>query len=205
MRSQQELEHLLDQYDLKHAKRGGLAMAAYKLSAEAGGKFLNAVDVVKKFFPDLPDEDRAALSDILNRDLAGDGRGWLRVLVAGGDIPQRLRLAKKSKWQMQGRKVFDVKAGPRPVLFELCDGLYWDGEIATRNSDGTPVPDGFYVGLMGDDWRLVRGSDGGDLLYGPYASFDEAERVVQIKWQGTASVERDEGLIPRRDPEDRIH
>src|SRR6516164_1473759 len=112
MRLQQELEHLLDQYDLKHAKRGGLAMAAFKLSKKAGGKFLNAFDVVNQFFPDLPDEDRAALSDILNRDLAGDGRGWLRVLVVGGDIPLRLRLAKKSVWQMQGLKKLKIEGAP---------------------------------------------------------------------------------------------
>src|SRR6516225_2315644 len=121
MRSQQELEHLLDQYDLKHAKRGGLAMAAYKLSAKAGGKYMNAIDVVNRFFPDLSDDDGAALSDILNRDLAGDGRGWLRVLVTGGDIPLRLRLAKKSKWQMQGLKELQIERAPALTIFELCD------------------------------------------------------------------------------------
>ena len=170
MRSQQELEHILDQYDLDHATRGGLAGAALKLTREAGFDVMSAPMVVNHLFPGLPKEDRRNLIDILNRDLVGDGRGWLRILVVGGDIPQRLRLAKKSKWQMQGRKLFDVKDGPKPVLFELCDGFYWDGELATRNSDGTPALDGFYIGLLGDDWYLIRGSDGGDILYGPYAS-----------------------------------
>ena len=170
MRSQQELEHLLDQYDLKHAKRGGLAGAVLELAKKAGFDVMSAPKVVNRLFPDLPDEDRRGLIDILNRDLVGEGRGRLRVLVEGGDIPLRLRLAKKSVWQMQGRKLFEVEDGPRPVLFELCDGFYWDGEPAIRNSDGTPALDGFYVGLLGDDWRLIRGFDGGDILYGPYAA-----------------------------------
>jgi len=59
------------------------------------------------------------------------------------------------------------------------------------------------IGLLGDDWYLIRGSDGGDILYGPYASAEEAERVIEIKWQGTASVER-EGMVSR-DPGDRVH
>ena len=160
MRSQQELERLLDQYDLKHAKRGGLAMAAYKLSAKAGGKFLNAVDVVNKFFPNLSDDDGAALSDILNRDLGGDGRGWLHVLVTGGDIPLRLRLAKKSKWQMQGLKELKIEGAPALTIFELCDGFYWDGERATINGTDTPMPDGFYVFELGDDDFIVQSSDG---------------------------------------------
>jgi hypothetical protein len=193
MRSQQELEHLLDQYDLQHAEQGGLAGAVLKLAEEAGSNVMSAPMVADRFFPDLPDEDRRNLIDILNRDAVGDGRGWLRILIVDGDIPQRLRLAKKSKWQMQGRKVFDVPEGPRLALFELCEGLYWDGEIATRISDG--APDGFYVGLLGDDECLIRGSDGGNILYGPFASAEEAERMIWVKWQGTASVERDDGLI----------
>jgi hypothetical protein len=48
---------------------------------------------------------------------------------------------------------------------------------------------------LGDDEYLVRGSDGGDLLYGPYASAEEAERVIWVKWQGTPSVERDDDPI----------
>jgi hypothetical protein len=195
MRSQQELEHLLDQYDLDHAEQGGLAGATLKMAKEAGSDVMSAPMVVKYFFPDLPKEDRRNLIKILNRDLAGDeGRGWLRVLVVGGDISLRVRLAQKSKWQMQGRKLYDVADdGPRPVLFELCDGHFWDGEAALGNSDGIPAQDGFYVGLMGDDWRLVTGSDGGDILYGPFTSVEEAERMIWIKWWGTPSVERDYG------------
>ena len=204
MRSQQELEHILDQYDLDHAEQGGLAGAALELAKEAGLDVMSSPRLVKHLFPDLSKEDRRGLIDILNRDLSGDGRGWVRILVVGGDIAQRLRLAKKSKWQMQGRKLFDVEDGPRPVLFEICDGFYWDGEAAFRNSDGAPAPDGFYIGLLGADWFLVQGFDGGDLLYGPYATVAEAERVIYIKWQGTASVERDEGLISRG-PEDQLH
>jgi len=103
-----------------------------------------------------------------------------------------------------GPQAVRCRGRPEAVLFEICDGFYWDGEAAFRNSDGAPAPDGFYIGLLGDDWFLVQGFDGGDLLYGPYATVAEAERVIYIKWQGTASVERDEGLISRG-PEDQLH
>jgi hypothetical protein len=86
MRSQQELEGILDQYDLDHVEPGGLAGAARKLFKKAGRKGLAAFEIVDRLFPNLPDEDRMGLSDILDRDLVGDGRGWLRVLVTGRDI-----------------------------------------------------------------------------------------------------------------------
>ena len=60
-----------------------------------------------------------------------------------------------------------------------------------------------YIGLLGDDWRLIRGFDDGDILYGAYASAEEAEHMIQIKWQGTASFECG-GLICR-DRGDQIH
>jgi hypothetical protein len=200
-RSQQELEGILDQYDLKHVKRGGLAMAAYKLSAKAGGKFLNAVDVVNKFFPDLPDEDRVALSDILNRDLGGDGRGWLRVLVTGGDIPLRLRLAKKSKWQMQGLKELKIEGAPALTIFELCDGFYWDGERATINGTTTPMPDGFYVCELEDDDFITKAPDGGDSAQGPYATVAEAERETRKAMADAEQIIRNlerAGLVRRK-------
>jgi hypothetical protein len=144
VRSQQELERVLDQYDLDHAKRGGLAGAASKLFKEAGARGLAAFEVVNRLFPDLPSDERKALSKILDRDMAGyDGRGWLRVLVAGGDI-KLLKLAKKSIWQMQGRKLLEIEGAPK-LAFELRDGHYWDGVPATKNGTTTPVPDGFYV------------------------------------------------------------
>jgi hypothetical protein len=195
MRSQQELEGILDQYDLKHAKRGGLAMAALKLSKKTGGKFLNAIDVVNRFFPDLPDEDRAALSDILNRDLAGDGRGWLRVLVVDGDIPLRLRLAKKSKWQMQGLKELQIEGAPALTIFELCDGFYWDGEPAIVNGTTAPQPDGFYVCALGDDDSITQVP-----VRGPYATAVEAERETRKMLADVEQVLRNlecAGLIRR--------
>jgi hypothetical protein len=203
MRSQQELERLLDQYDLQHAEQGGLAGATLKMTQEAGLDAMSAPKVVNRFFSDLPKEDRRNLIDILNRDLVGDGRGWLRILVVGGDIPQRLRLARKSKWQMQGRKLFDVENAPRLALFELCDGRYWDGEVADRNGTSTPMPDGFYVCELGADDFITQAPDGGDQVFGPFTSAAEAERVIEIKWQGTASVARDDGMISR-DPGDRV-
>jgi hypothetical protein len=45
MRSQRELEHILDQYDLDHAKEGGLAGAALKLFKEAGHEGLIADEI----------------------------------------------------------------------------------------------------------------------------------------------------------------
>jgi hypothetical protein len=207
MRSQQELEDILDQYDLKHAKRGGLAMAAYKLSEKAGGKYMNAFDVVDKFFPDLSDEDREGLSDILNRDLAGDGRGWLRVLVVGGDIPLRLRLAKKSVWQMQGIKELEIEGTPKLAIFELCDGFYWDGERATINGTTTPMPDGFYVCELGDDDFITRAPDGGDFVQGPYATAAEAERETRKMMaeadQTIRTLER-AGLVRRKVGDDGV-
>jgi hypothetical protein len=42
MRSKQELERILDQYDLDHAEEGGLAMADLKLFKKAGTKGMAA-------------------------------------------------------------------------------------------------------------------------------------------------------------------
>ena len=200
MRSQQELEGILDQYDLKHAKRGGVAGAALKLYEKAGGKGLIADEIANRLFPDLPAEDRAALGEILNRDLAGDGRGWLRVLVTGGDIPLRLRLAKKSVWQMQGIKELQIEGAPKLAMFELCDGYYWDGERATVNGTTTPMPDGFYVCEVGDDNFIAKSSGGGDSVRGPYATAAEAERETRKTMadvdQAARNLER-AGLIRR--------
>ena len=87
MRSHQELEHILDQYDSAHAKEGGLAGAARNLFKEAGPQGMIASDIVNQLFPELPIEDRAALGDILDRDLTGGGGGrWLRSLVTGEKV-----------------------------------------------------------------------------------------------------------------------
>jgi hypothetical protein len=179
MRSQQELEGILDQYDLKHAEQGGLAGATLKMAKKAGFDVVSAPKVVNRLFADLPKADRGGLIDILNRDLAGDGRGWLRVLVVGGDIPLRLRLAKKSVWQMQGLKKLKIEGAPALTIFELCDGFYWDGERATVNGTDTPMPDGFYVCELGDDDFLTKAPDGGDAVQGPYATAAEAERETR--------------------------
>jgi hypothetical protein len=179
MRSQQELEDILDQYDSDHTKEGGIAMAALELYKEAGREGLIADEIANHLFPGLSAEDRAAIGDILNRDLAGDGRGWLRVLVAGGDIPLRLRLAKKSVWQMQGLKKLKIKGAPALTIFELCDGFYWDSERATVNGTTTPMPDGFYVCELGDDDFITKAPDGGDSVQGPYATAAEAERETR--------------------------
>jgi hypothetical protein len=93
MRSQQELERLLDQYDRDHAKQGGLAGAALRLAKEAGHEGIIASDIVGHLFPDLPIEDRAELGDMLDRDLAGDGRGWLRGLIRPGGLVKALNTA----------------------------------------------------------------------------------------------------------------
>jgi hypothetical protein len=200
MRSKQELERVLDQYDLDHAKRGGLAGAARKLYKKAGAKGLAAFEIVNRLFSDLPAGERATLSDILNRDLAGDGRGWLRVLVAGGDIPHRLRLAKKSIWQMQGRKLLEIEGAPKLAMFELRDGRYWDGEPVAKYGTTTPAPDGFYVCELRDDRRIAQADTGGDLLFGPYATAAEAERTMRDALKGTGrayvTLER-AGLISR--------
>jgi hypothetical protein len=181
MRSQQELEGILDQYDLKYAQRGGLAGAALKLYKKAGPEGLIADGIANRLFSHLPGEDRRGLGDILNRDLSGDGRGWLYVLVTGGDIQLRLRLAKKSVWQMQGLKKLKIEEAPRLAMFELCDGFYWDGERATRNgtTDDTPMPDGFYVCELGADDFITQAPDGGDSVEGPFATAAEAEHEAR--------------------------
>jgi hypothetical protein len=207
MRSQQELERLLDQYDLKHAKRGGVAGAALKLYEKAGGKGLIADEIANRLFPDLPAEDRAALGEILNRDLAGDGRGWLRVLVTGGDIPLRLRLAKKSVWQMQGRKLLEIKGAPRLAMFELCEGFYWDGERATKNGTDTPQPDGFYVCELRDDGFITQAPDGGDSVHGPYTTAAEAEHETRKMLADVDQILRNlerAGLVRRKIGDDGV-
>ena len=85
MRPPQELEHILDQYDLDHAKEGGLAGAALKLFKKAGHRGLIASDIVNQLFPELPADDRAVLGNILDYDLTNGGGRWLRALV-GRDI-----------------------------------------------------------------------------------------------------------------------
>ena len=91
----------------------------------------------------------------------------------------RLRLAKKSVWQMQGPKELKIKGAPRLAMFELCDGFYWDGERATINGTTTPMPDGFYVCELGDDDFITKAPDGGDSTQGPYATVAEAERETR--------------------------
>jgi hypothetical protein len=90
MRSKRELELILDKYDRDHAKEGGLAGAALKLFKEAGHEGMIASDIVNQLFPELPIEDRAALGDILDRDLTGGGGRWLRALISGKDIAHGL-------------------------------------------------------------------------------------------------------------------
>ena len=51
MRSQQELEGILDQYDLDHAKEGGLARVAFKLFKE-GPQGLIASDMANQAVSD---------------------------------------------------------------------------------------------------------------------------------------------------------
>jgi hypothetical protein len=42
----------------------------------------------RRLLSDLPTDDRVAPGDILDRDLVGDGRGWLRPLITGGSLVQ---------------------------------------------------------------------------------------------------------------------
>ena len=86
MRSHQELEHILYQYDSAHAKEGGLAGAARNLFKEAGPQGMIASDIVNQLFPELPIEDRAALGDILDRDLTSGGGRWLHSLITGEKV-----------------------------------------------------------------------------------------------------------------------
>jgi hypothetical protein len=86
MRTETELKLVLDQYDLDHAKEGGLAGVALKLFKEAGPQGLIASDIVEQLFSELPLAERAALGDILDRDLTGGGGRWLRALVTGRNI-----------------------------------------------------------------------------------------------------------------------
>ena len=80
MRSKQELERLLDKYDLDHAKQGGLAGAALKLYKKSGTKGLAAFEIVNRLFPKLPADERRELSCIwiaIWPETAGDGFGFL--------------------------------------------------------------------------------------------------------------------------------
>jgi hypothetical protein len=200
MRSKQELERFLDQYDLDHTNQGGLAGAALKLYGEAGTKGLIAAEIADRLFPELPSDEREALGDILNRDLAGyDGKGWLRVLSAGGDINLRLRLARKSVWQMQGHKLLDAEGAPKLAMVEIRDGHYWDGESFEKN-DGTPAVDGFYFCELTSSGSIVQGDDGGETLFGPYATAAEAEHAMRDLWlerRAIAALTR-VGLLHRR-------
>ena len=90
-RRKRELERILDQYDLDHAEHGGLAGVALELFKAADHGRMIAGEIAERLFSDLPAEDRVALGDILDRDLVGDGRGWLRPLVTGGSLVQALK------------------------------------------------------------------------------------------------------------------
>src|SRR6516225_8934592 len=81
-RRKQELELILDQYDLDHAEQGGLAGIALELFRTGGCTI--AGEIAERLFSDLPAKDRHAIGDLLDRDLDGEGRGWLRPLVTGG-------------------------------------------------------------------------------------------------------------------------
>jgi hypothetical protein len=83
-RRKRELELILDQYDLDHAEQGGLAGVALELFKAAEQGRMIAGEIAERLFPDLPDKDRHAIGDMLDRDLDGKGRGWLRPLVTGG-------------------------------------------------------------------------------------------------------------------------
>jgi hypothetical protein len=86
-----ELEHILDQYDLDHAEQGGIAGIALEMFRTAEDGCMIAGEIAERLFADLPAKDRHALGDILDRDLIGKGRGWLRPLVTGGHLAQVTR------------------------------------------------------------------------------------------------------------------
>jgi hypothetical protein len=86
-----ELERILDQYDLDHAEQGGLAGIALELFKAAEHGPMIAGEIAERLFSDLPADDRVAIGDILDRDLVGDGRGWLRPLVTGGHLAPVIR------------------------------------------------------------------------------------------------------------------
>ena len=83
-RRKQELELILDQYDLDHAEQGGLAGIALELFKTAEDGRMIAGEIAERLFSDLPAKDRHAIGHMLDRDLDGKGRGWLRPLVTGG-------------------------------------------------------------------------------------------------------------------------
>jgi hypothetical protein len=86
-----ELERILDQYDLDHAEQGGLAGIALELFKKAEHGRMIAGEIAEILFSDLPAKDRHAIGDMLDRDLIGKGRGWLRPLVTGGHLTQVLK------------------------------------------------------------------------------------------------------------------
>ena len=87
-RSKQELKHIIDQYDLDHAEQGGFREAVLKLAKEAGHEGVIAGEIINHLFPELPADERVALGDFLDRDLAGKGDGKWRRSVS---IPRQSR------------------------------------------------------------------------------------------------------------------
>jgi hypothetical protein len=136
MRSQQELEHILDQYDSDHAAQGGLAGAARKLFKKAGRKSLAAFEIVDRLFPNLPDEDRMGLSDILDRDLVGGGRGWLRSLVTDRYIRLVNRDAKTFVAALAGMTPKKRAAAWRKLIPEECETAWAMLTPEQRKVDG---------------------------------------------------------------------
>jgi hypothetical protein len=67
MRTKQELRRILQLYDLDHDEEGGFQGAMVKLVNEAGARGMIPEEIVDRLFLDLPDEDRAALGDMLDR------------------------------------------------------------------------------------------------------------------------------------------
>ena len=83
-RQEGRLERILDQSDLDHAEQGGLAGIALELFKTAEDGRMIAGEIAERLFSDLPAKDRHAIGHMLDRDLVGKGRGWLRPLVTGG-------------------------------------------------------------------------------------------------------------------------
>jgi hypothetical protein len=106
-----------------------------------------------------------------------------------------------TKKQMRGCKLLKIEGAPKLGIFELRDGKYWDGIPATRNGTNTPMPDGFYVCQLGNSGFMVQDpANGGNNVYGPYASVKEAERRTWKSMAEMAKIGEElvrEGLVRR--------
>jgi hypothetical protein len=93
-----------------------------------------AGEITEHLIPDLPAEDRVALGDILDRDLVGNGRGWLRPLVTGGDLVQARKTSLALEIDTLARKGSHSRQGAAWTAFSI-------EEVRARRHDGPASDD----------------------------------------------------------------